>query len=873
MSSAEYESTEYSVDRAHQLYLNTRAILKSLKASYKRRREIRKCLEPRQDEPWLSLVDRRVLQTGKLFNQLACILAGSPGGECVATTLAGIYRFEIRMLVYWCPDSTLRAPRRNGTAECSVDRDAREAEMQMHASRVFEIIQRYDSTKKRHTAARKELKLEFAELQTIYLLDKIQARYRTFKSSYRGVSTLDPSQYEFITTEDLIQPGFEAQNESLFYRYAVYATRSTGWQEMMLTTELTDLFLEFNRPEPYISSGRWELQRFFESGGKLSIKLPLSRETFLLWHDMFLWVFEFFDKRMCACVNAKQEESPDFESTVKDLVVLFRLITKIVNGSYVFRIWAAVIQRILDGRGVLRRDREGIEYGRPTQKQKIPYLNFWRQLPKRKGSDCTAKTGKSETSSKGGSGSLLGRMRTMFGENRKHKTEAMALLKALSPDGSGNTVSEQAELEPSQEVVTEPANSVQGQGRAPPPSNIDGQAGYAGGGEGEETNEDEEPKEDEETKERTNDNDDPETEEMRAEEEEEEPKFDMASRIWRTIGPTKIIVPENPLVFNTYGLVDHYLLVEKVLSSRHSQRTIRGKDVSLQFIRPVRDRSVAFETEGFEDRLARLLEDEEEQDHPILGEDTLDALPNLVSPDSSSAETTGSQNKKLSENNNNNGRNSIRAPEHPELVMFEYIQENPECIRLSPGYRYIGLSEQPCLACETALLSSEHGYLVRHGRERVTLYDFSPDLAEKKNRVSFYRSMEIWANRIAYRVYKASKRARASPGQGTGNWWEVGLEEEESVEKVEPVKEEPVEEEPVEEGLMNEEPANEESEEERSEGEGEPVKQKSMDGPEEELEEGTREMEGGERKEGEDDEDEEEEEECPPRPMSSTGAL
>ncbi|KAF3307404.1 hypothetical protein TWF173_003175, partial [Orbilia oligospora] len=342
-----------------QRYLTSCSLLANLStrhSDYARNDQLRQIRNEKEDMGRAYLLDR-------LLERLACLLVAPGRGDCVAVALGGLTNDKVTLLASYATSGSEEAAQKSGraqpwTLEATVNSRAEKnrstEEIRLHGEKIFEYLSSYHSTADQQV--RQDIDKDFSIQQMLYSINKIQSRYRILNAHLRKIRRVDLREYEHKAVE---------QWEKDYY---IPMPSRGDFQDESLAEKLPRAFLDFERSR-HMDDRRRQLKEYITTHPRMP-KSVLSRDEFIIWHELFLWLFRAVGQVIETCTAAKNAKGSQDEGTnsynrlrkcAEILDAFVQLILKI-EGSCIFSRWAAILQKIVDGQGekCTRRDDTGL---------------------------------------------------------------------------------------------------------------------------------------------------------------------------------------------------------------------------------------------------------------------------------------------------------------------------------------------------------------------------------------------------------------------------------------------------------------------------------------------------------------------------------
>ncbi|KAF3193260.1 hypothetical protein TWF225_010029 [Orbilia oligospora] len=276
-------------------------------------------------------------QLDRLLDSLASLLVAHGRGDCVAVALGGLTKDKITLLLSIDTPVLER--------EASVLYEAIEA----HSQKIFRYLRNF------HNAAddsglQQNVRTDFIIQQMIYSIDKIESRYKLFDRELKKIRKLDLGKFEFYDV---------AQEETVHY---VPALEYDNAEDESLAKDLRQSFFALEGVKKNLPGKQKSLIEDLKARPNLPTK-QLSRQDFLIWHELFLWLFKILGRQIQFCITARSANGPQDESTeayknlwiaAMNLKGMLQRVVVMIEGSSIFGMWAAILQKILDGKGERR---------------------------------------------------------------------------------------------------------------------------------------------------------------------------------------------------------------------------------------------------------------------------------------------------------------------------------------------------------------------------------------------------------------------------------------------------------------------------------------------------------------------------------------
>ncbi|KAK6505769.1 hypothetical protein TWF481_007661 [Arthrobotrys musiformis] len=294
----------------------------------------------------------------RLLDQLATLLVANPG-DCVALALVRITTDTITMAashdalrgVVWREGDT-KAWDMEDVAELEAEQARTTNRIKSHGEKIFKHLRRHHTTDSMDEDTRQDIRRDLLTEQTIYSLNKIQARSKGILRQISKLRRIDLEQYE------LSEPEIK---DSAYDVRSLLIDREC---ESEAADDLRSIFLGVERENENLGRRGREVVEYLNAHPKLSTNLD-SREKFLIWHELFLWLFERVDQGIEYCIEFRDRQVPSQRKDTEGLDMLREMVTElehflatileVVLKSSVFRTWVYIMQQILDGRGEPRR--------------------------------------------------------------------------------------------------------------------------------------------------------------------------------------------------------------------------------------------------------------------------------------------------------------------------------------------------------------------------------------------------------------------------------------------------------------------------------------------------------------------------------------
>ncbi|KAF3205813.1 hypothetical protein TWF106_008140 [Orbilia oligospora] len=246
----EVKREEVGLEIGEQRYLTHCAILASLPTEHSKNEKDTQLNTIREaDDERPSTKTHRLDQ---LLDNLASLLVAHGGGDCVAVALGGLTKDKITLL------------------------------LKAHSQRIFTYLRNF------HNAAddpgiQQNVRADFTVQQMIYSIHKIESRYKLFNRELKKIQKLDLGQFEFY---DVVQ------EETVYY---VLAPGNDNAEDESLAKDLCQSFFALEGEKENLPEKQKSLIEDLKARPNLPTK-HLSRQDFLIWHELFLWLFKLLVK-------------------------------------------------------------------------------------------------------------------------------------------------------------------------------------------------------------------------------------------------------------------------------------------------------------------------------------------------------------------------------------------------------------------------------------------------------------------------------------------------------------------------------------------------------------------------------------------------
>ncbi|KAF3259702.1 hypothetical protein TWF192_010557 [Orbilia oligospora] len=331
----EVKREEVGLEIGEQRYLTHCAILASLPAEYSKNEKDAQLSTIRgTDDERPSTKTHRL---DRLLDNLASLLVAHGGGDCVAAALGGPTKDKITLLL-------------------SIDTPVLEREasalyqaIEAHSQRIFRYLRNF------HNAAddpgiQQNIRADFTVRQMIYSIGEIESRYRLFNRELKKIKKLDLGQFEFYNV---------VQEETVYY---VLAPEYDNAEDESLAKDLCQSFFALEGEKENLPEKQKSLIEDLKARPDLPTK-QLSRQDFLIWHELFLWLFKLLGRQIQFCIRARSADGSQDERAeayknlwiaASNLNEMLQRVVVMIEGSSIFRMWTAIFQKILDGKGKRR---------------------------------------------------------------------------------------------------------------------------------------------------------------------------------------------------------------------------------------------------------------------------------------------------------------------------------------------------------------------------------------------------------------------------------------------------------------------------------------------------------------------------------------
>ncbi|KAF3140458.1 hypothetical protein TWF569_008215 [Orbilia oligospora] len=359
----EVKTEEVDLETGEQRYLTQCAILTSLSTEHSKNEkdaQLRIIRGADDERP-----STQIYQLDRLLDSLASLLVAHGGGDCVAVALGGLTKDKITLFA--SIDTPVldrdvgvlyQAAAKSGrtepwTIEASVnvrgERTHPGEAIRAHSQRIFRYLRRFYSAAD-DSGLQQDIRSNFTVQQMIYSINKIQSRYKLFHRELREMKKLDLGQFEFCDP---------VQEEPVYY---VPAPEYENVEDESLAEDLRQSFLALEGAKENLREKQRSLIEDLKARPSLPTK-QLSRQDFLIWHELFMWLFRILGRQIQYCITAKNANGSQDESTeayrnlwiaAENLSRMLQTVVVMIEGSPIFGMWAAIFQKILDGKGKRR---------------------------------------------------------------------------------------------------------------------------------------------------------------------------------------------------------------------------------------------------------------------------------------------------------------------------------------------------------------------------------------------------------------------------------------------------------------------------------------------------------------------------------------
>ncbi|KAF3198433.1 hypothetical protein TWF106_004599 [Orbilia oligospora] len=725
MESSSTKGIDFNI--REQRYLTSCSLLTNLStkhSDYERKNQLKQIRDEKEDMG-------RTYQLDRLLDRLASLLVAHGGGDCVAVTLGGLTNDKITLLASYATSGSVEgdnllqeAAQKSGrtqpwTLEATVNLRAEKTrsteEIKHHAEKIFGYLSSYHSTTDQQV--RQDIDKDFSIQQMLYSINKIQSRYRILNGHLRKIRRVDLREYEHKAVERWEKD------------YYIPMPSRGDFQDESLAERLPQAFLDFER-SGHMDGRRRQLKEYITTHPRMPTSV-LSRYELIIWHELFLWLFRAVGQVIETCTAAKTARGSHDKGTnsynrlkkcAEILDAFFQLIVTVVDGSCIFRRWAAILQKIVDGKGEKHARRDDtelltifpdapqeqaagsaqnpsidpeehdleIEQGSQAVAGEQKQGTFRRIVGTIRGTFKRKKAADSQSRNRPNIDLTGGTLRHMFGkpvtwiktggrkrEGLKEIIDPQALVATSEVNAGGQEESRETLKGGDAQKTTEDGDggiALKTSTKALP---IPGKQSESS------LNEDA----------------------YEDDEEEDEDSFDMAI--------TKVAkeAPETPLntIFRlVYPLTDYQLIVRAVLQDRNIATQIRGRGFELQVVTAGRPQSL-LKTERLEETLRRFFSVKSPKSNPLEIQSQIASfihnLEKIITSKSRLQQVLDHQNE----------GHAVLAPQHAELLLLEHMVQQ----KTRSTYGYIGISKRPCFVCENVLYLRKPDIRTRKGHGHV----------------------------------------------------------------------------------------------------------------------------------------------------------
>ncbi|KAJ6263947.1 hypothetical protein Dda_0084 [Drechslerella dactyloides] len=278
------------------------------------------------------------------LDRLAFLLVARGDGDCIAVALTKLTRDKVSLLATYDSASANGDPPEAAaqisgrSSPCDVQaadnlRNQRKVDIEQHAGNFFAFIKEYHILT--DDDARMAARVEFTKTQFKYSIDNLAAWSRQLGKDLRPLRTLDILQCSLIGNEAL-------QHEE---KYFVPPPDNKGsdcssWDEF-LATFLPKRYLELES-----GSQHQKLQSFLQEHPELPTTVR-SELDMVLWHTLFLWLFETLDRRIKSASKFKQShDDAALSDSITEILKLVNLVKMLTHESVIFRRWISFVTKI-----------------------------------------------------------------------------------------------------------------------------------------------------------------------------------------------------------------------------------------------------------------------------------------------------------------------------------------------------------------------------------------------------------------------------------------------------------------------------------------------------------------------------------------------
>ncbi|KAK6504383.1 hypothetical protein TWF506_002584 [Arthrobotrys conoides] len=709
-------SEEPDLETREQRYLTSCSLLRNLPAEVSESDRESQLAQIRRKKP----VRSRTYQQGLLLDRLASLLVANGGGDCAALATGSFTNDKLTLLASYATsgsgggDAIQKTVRESGRSEARIvgaavdltGESSPSAEtIKTHGRKIFSYLSCYHSTK--DPKLRRNICKQFSIQQTIYSINRIYSKYRNLDKHFRKIRNIDLREYEHTFVEPLEK--------------SYYVSRPTDMQDEILSEELPRAFLDFAEGNYPLDDRQRPLKEYITTHPKIPSNL-FSRDVFIIWHELFLWLFGAIGQRIEACIAAKnakgsQDEKTDaykrLEVYAENLDALSQLVLRVVDGSCIFRYWAAIVQKIVSGEGEKRINRDNVGLLDPSPHMPAPhgqYFGQWQSssmVPEEYELDIVF--GRQTMSKYKKHGVFRKAARTIWEALRRKKASDGQPRNQLEGGHRSNFLETSTEASPIPGKHGEPLGSLS---------------------------------QDEEH----------ENEDTYQENEEDGDDFDFEI----TKGAKEALeTPLNPIFRLAYTLADYQLIISAILQDRNIPIQIRGRRFEFEVI-TTKEPHALLKTEALENTLRQFFITKNRKTNSLKIETRMTNLIQNLKKVILSKHHLQQILDHLKEDHR------VLAPKHAELLLLEYVvQQNA---RLT--YRYIGISKPPCLVCENLLYLHRPNIRTRKGNGHVYVSEIPKGLiVEKVERV--FNVVEELAKNMALQLVAHSSKVKPKAGNMT----------------------------------------------------------------------------------------------------------
>ncbi|KAK6353609.1 hypothetical protein TWF696_005572 [Orbilia brochopaga] len=212
-----------------------------------------------------------------------------------------------------------------------MDRRRLETDIEQHAARICSFIKEYHGLSEKD--AQGKARLGFIKIQVEYSIENITTRSRQFMKDFRAVRDLDIPNCTLFSSEP-------TEARSPFFVKPPDIAAGTSEDEY-LATWLPQKYLEVEGRDDH-----GDVKAFFGTHPKLPTG-NLKEADFVLWHILFLWLFETLDRLAKPASRSKQiGDNAAVAATTSNILVFLHRVRFATHSSFIFRRWVSIVSKI-----------------------------------------------------------------------------------------------------------------------------------------------------------------------------------------------------------------------------------------------------------------------------------------------------------------------------------------------------------------------------------------------------------------------------------------------------------------------------------------------------------------------------------------------